>query len=114
MQPLASNNTSNFHRAALNAGVGEQHLTQRAIAQLGEPTTTTPQGRRWNQRPSKDPGLVTAEELHLARPRLSLQTQAQDPRFIPIRTAPTLPEHPYLEPVWTALAQPPGQRTGIK
>ena len=114
MQPLASDNTSNFHRAALNAGCGEQHLTQRAIAQLGEPTTAAPQGRRWNQRPGENPGPITAEKLHLARPGPGIQTQAQDARFIPAGMTPALTEYAHLEVIWTTLAQPPSQRTGVK
>ena len=109
MQPLASDNPGNFHGATLNAGVGEQHLTQGTATKLSEPATATTQGGGWNQRPGKDPSLITAKELHLARPRSSIQAQAQDPRFIPAGTAPTLPKHPHLEPVRAALAQAPGQ-----
>lgn len=109
MQPLASDNPGNFHGAALNARVGEQHLTQGATTQLCEPAAAATQGDGRNQRSGKDPGPITADELHLACPRASIQAQVQDQRFIPAGTAPTLPEHPHLEPVWAALAHAPGQ-----
>ncbi len=114
MQPLTCDNPGNFHGAALNAGVGEQYLAQGTAAELSEPAAAATQGGSWNQRPGKDPSLTAANKLHLTRPRSSIQAQAQGPRFIPARAAPALPKHPHLEPAWTALAQAPGQRAGIK
>ncbi len=73
MQPLASDNPGNFHGATLNAGVGEQHLTQGTATELSEPAAAATQSGRWNQRPGKDPGLIAANKLHLTRPRSSIQ-----------------------------------------
>jgi len=87
MQPLAHNDAGNLHGTALNARVGKQDFTERAVAQLSQSAAPAPQGNGWNQRPGKDPRLIAAKELHLARPRSRLQTQAQDPRFIPTGTA---------------------------
>jgi hypothetical protein len=75
---------------------------------LGESATATSQGRCWNQGPGKNPRLIAAEELYLARPGPGIQTQAQDARFIPAGMAPALSEYAHLEVVWTTLAQPPG------
>ena len=81
---------------------------------MGEPATAAPQGHCWNQRPGKNPGLITAEELYFARPGPSIQTQTQDVCFIPARMTPALSEYAHLKTVWTTLTQAPGQRAGIE
>ena len=114
MQALTGHNPGDFHWAALNTRIGEQHFAQWAAAQPGQSAATTVQGGGRNQRPGEHPGLIATKQLHFASPGPGVQPQTQSVRFVAARSAPALPEHTYLELVWAALAQPAGQGTGVK
>ena len=93
VQTLAGHDAGNFDRAAVDAGVGEQHLTQRARSQLGQPAAPAAQGPRRDQASGEDPGSFIAQQLHLAGPGPGGRAQAQDARLVAARTSPALTQH---------------------
>lgn len=73
MKTLARDDPGDFHRAAPNVRVGEQHLAKWTATQLGQSAAPTPQGGGGNQRSGKHPGLVATQQLYFTGPGQGVQ-----------------------------------------
>jgi hypothetical protein len=114
VQGLAGRDASDFDRAAPNAGIGEQHLTQGARTESGQPASPTVQGRGRDQGSGEHPRSVAAQQLDLADPGPGIRPQRQDARFITSGAHPALTQHPHLESARANSPQAPGQRAGVE
>ena len=114
MQALTRRDAGDFNRATADVGIGEQRLTERASSQLGQASPPAAQSTRRDQGPGEHPGLVIAQQLHLAGPGPGIQPHPQDARLVVVGAGPTLMQHANPKPARADPTQALSQRPAVE
>ena len=114
MQTLAGGDAGDFNRATAHVGISEERLTQRAGSQPCQPAAPAAQGPGRNQGPGEHPGLVIAQQLHLAGPGPGIQPHPQDARLVVVGAGPTLMQHANPKPARADPTQALSQRPAVE